>query len=220
MAEGAGALPGNRPESERGSRTIVLQVFGDQGDIAALENENPLIGGLTRLANRRGFDEYLLKEWRRHVRMHHTLSILLCDIDYFKLYNDHYGQKAGDACLQAVTTAINQGFRSNDLVARFGGDEFMIVLPHTRLEGAVKVAERVRANVEAAGLPHAMSRVDSRVTISIGVACTIPRPQDAGDGSGLILRADRNLHLAKRLGRNRVNYEDLDQAHDDASLQG
>jgi diguanylate cyclase (GGDEF)-like protein len=186
---------------------ILVQILSDQGDISAEEGEKARIDGLVQLANRRRFDEYLSKEWRRHALTQQPLSLLFCDIDHFKLYNDHYGHQAGDQCLKLVAGAINKCFRGGDLVARYGGEEFAMVLPHTSLAVAALVAERVRSTVEATALPHAASPVCVRVTVSIGVACTTPQLQDATDGSTLIEAADRNLYLAKQLGRNRVNYQ-------------
>jgi len=156
----------------------------------------------------RRFDEYLLKEWERHIRERLPLSLLVCDIDHFKLYNDSYGHQAGDECLKLVSSVLNRCFRSSDLVARYGGEEFAMVLPHTPRAAAVRVAERVRSKVEAAALPHAASPVCGQVTLSIGVACITPQPQDAADPRALFEEADRNLYLAKHGGRNRVNYKD------------
>jgi len=193
---------------EKGDLEILVQILNDQGDISAEEGEQARIDGLTQIANRRRFDEYLSKEWARHLRLQKPMSLMLCDIDHFKLYNDRYGHQAGDECLKLVANAINRCFRSGDLVARYGGEEFAMVLPHTPLEGAVHVAKRVRAMVEDAGLPHLVSPVSDRVTLSIGVACITPEPPDATDGRFLVQEADRNLYLAKHRGRNRVNYLD------------
>lgn len=193
---------------EKGDLEILVQILIDQGDDSAEEGEKARIDGLTQIANRRRFDEYLLQEWNRHLRIQQPLSLLICDVDHFKLYNDHYGHQAGDECLKSVAKAINHCFRTGDLVARYGGEEFALVLPHTTVAGAVQVAERVRTTVAAAALPHATSPVCNQVTVSIGVACTTPRPKDAAGARTLVEEADRNLYLAKHRGRNRVSYHD------------
>jgi diguanylate cyclase (GGDEF)-like protein len=193
---------------EKGDLEILVQILIDQGDDSAEEGEKARIDGLTQIANRRRFDEYLLQEWGRHLRMQHPLSLLICDVDHFKLYNDGYGHQAGDECLKSVAKAISQCFRTGDLVARYGGEEFAMVLPHTDRAGAVRVAERVRSAVAAAVLPHAASPVCDRVTLSIGVACRTPQPTDGADARTLVEEADRNLYLAKHGGRNRVSHQD------------
>lgn len=193
---------------EKGDLEILVQILIDQGDDSAEEGKQARIDGLTQIANRRRFDEYLFLEWGRHRRLQQPLSLLICDVDYFKLYNDGYGHQAGDECLKNVAKAISQGFRTADLVARYGGEEFAIVLPHTNRAGAVIVAERVRSSVAAAALPHGRSPVCDRVTLSIGVACRMPQPEDGPDAHALVEEADRNLYLAKHGGRNQVSYED------------
>lgn len=193
---------------EKGDLEILVQILIDQGDDSAEEGEKARIDGLTQIANRRRFDEYLAQEWGRHIRMQQPLSLLICDVDHFKLYNDGYGHQAGDECLKSVAKAISQCFRSGDLVARYGGEEFAMVLPHTSGADAVRVAERVRSAVEAAALPHVASPVCDRVTVSIGVACRTPQPQDVADVRTFVEEADRNLYLAKHRGRNRVSHRD------------
>ncbi len=193
---------------EKGDLEILVQILIDQGDDSAQEGEKARIDGLTQIANRRRFDEYLLQEWSRHIRMQQPLSLLICDVDHFKLYNDGQGHQAGDECLKSVAKAINQCYRAGDLVARYGGEEFAMVLPQTNRAGAVQVAERVRAAVAAAALPHPASPVCDRVTVSIGVASITPPPHAPSDARTLIQQADRHLYLAKKLGRNQVSYED------------
>jgi diguanylate cyclase (GGDEF)-like protein len=193
---------------EKGDLEILVQILIDQGDDSAQEGEKARIDGLTQIANRRRFDEYLSQEWRRHVRMQQPLSLLICDVDHFKLYNDSLGHQAGDECLKSVAKAINHCYRVGDLVARYGGEEFAMVLPKTNRTGAVQVAERVRAAVTAAALPHPASPVWERVTVSIGVASMTPPPQAPSDARTLIQQADHHLYLAKKRGRNQVSYED------------
>jgi diguanylate cyclase (GGDEF)-like protein len=193
---------------EKGDLEILVQILIDQGDDSAQEGEKARIDGLTQIANRRRFDEYLSQEWSRHIRMQQPLSLLICDVDHFKLYNDGQGHQAGDECLKNVAKAINRCYRVGDLVARYGGEEFAMVLPQTNRAGAVQVAERVRAAVAAAALPHPASPVCDRVTVSIGVASIAPPAHVPSDARALIQQADRHLYLAKKLGRNRVSYED------------
>ena len=193
---------------EKGDLEILVQILIDQGDDSAQEGEKARIDGLTQIANRRRFDEYLFQEWNRHIRMQQPLSLLICDVDHFKLYNDAQGHQAGDECLKSVAKAINRCYRAGDLVARYGGEEFAMVLPQTNRAGAVQVAERVRAAVADAALPHPASPVCDRVTVSIGVASITPPPHALADARTLIQQADRHLYLAKRLGRNQVSYED------------
>ena len=193
---------------EKGDLEILVQILIDQGDDSAQEGEKARIDGLTQIANRRRFDEYLLQEWNRHIRMQQPLSLLICDVDHFKLYNDAQGHQAGDECLKSVAKAINRCYRAGDLVARYGGEEFAMVLPQTNRAGAAQVAERVRAAVAAAALPHPASPVCDRVTVSIGVASITPPPNAPSDARTLIQQADRHLYLAKKLGRNQVSYED------------
>jgi diguanylate cyclase (GGDEF)-like protein len=193
---------------EKGDLEIMVQILIDQGDESAQEGEKARIDSLTQIANRRRFDEYLQQEWVRHIRLRQPLSLLICDVDHFKLYNDNHGHQAGDQCLKGVAQALRQCYRAGDLVARYGGEEFAMVLPQTTTAGAVQVAERVRAALAAAALPHVSSPVSSQVTVSIGVASATPEPRGPADPHLLIEQADQRLYLAKRLGRNQVNYED------------
>jgi diguanylate cyclase (GGDEF)-like protein/PAS domain S-box-containing protein len=163
------------------------------------------LDGLTQVANRRAFDECLHREWRRTIREHSMLSLILCDIDFFKLYNDTYGHQAGDTCLKQVAQAIaSAAKRPADLVARYGGEEFAVILPHTNGEGAMQVAQTIRNQVKALRIHHAKSPV-GYVSISLGVAVTLPRPQDSVEK--LIRSADRALYEAKSLGRDRAVLE-------------
>jgi diguanylate cyclase (GGDEF)-like protein len=193
---------------EKDDLEILVQILMDQGDDSAQEGEKARIDGLTQIANRRRFDEYLSQEWGRHIRMQQPLSLLICDVDHFKLYNDGKGHQAGDECLKRVAKAISQCYRAGDLVARYGGEEFALVLPQTNAAGAMQVAERVRSAVAAVALPHGASPVCPFVTLSIGVACTTPQPHDPTGARALIEQADRHLYKAKQLGRNQVNYQD------------
>ncbi len=161
------------------------------------------LDGLTQVANRRRFDDYFLQEWRRSMREEQWLSLILCDVDYFKFYNDHYGHLAGDDCLQRVAQTMNdQVQRPADLVARYGGEEFVLLLPNTPSKGAQQVALNLQSRIQSLRLPHAQSKVKPYVTMSLGVASVIPRanlsPED------LISAADQALYQAKHQGRDRV----------------
>ncbi|TWA90845.1 response regulator receiver modulated diguanylate cyclase [Azospirillum brasilense] len=159
--------------------------------------------GLTGIANRRRFDEVLLREWRRCARVQLPLSLIMLDVDQFKPYNDHYGHQAGDECLRAVAQLLaGQMMRPGDLIARYGGEEFVCLLPETDEDGAVQVAERLRGTVADRRLPHAVSHVADHVTISLGVATAQPMLDNTPDR--LTQLADGLLYEAKRAGRNRV----------------
>ena len=160
------------------------------------------VDSLTGVANRRHFDEYLAQEWKRLAREHSPLSLILCDVDYFKAYNDTYGHQAGDQCLQAVAEAIRGTLkRPADLVARYGGEEMVVVLPNTDRQGAIHVAEAIRAALRALQIPHRGSTVSEYVTLSCGVATAVPMPHSAPQA--LIAQADHHLYQAKQ-GRDRV----------------
>ncbi len=161
------------------------------------------LDGLTGIANRRRFDQFLDLEWRRALRSESALGLIMVDIDFFKSFNDTYGHQRGDECLKRIAGALASSLgRPGDLAARYGGEEFVIVLAGTGRDGAVAVAETLRASVEALRIPHSGSPVSDHVTISLGVASLIPRQPAAVDT--LIAAADRALYQAKRGGRNRV----------------
>ena len=161
------------------------------------------LDGLTKLANRRLFDSYLDKNWRGLASSRSPLSLIMCDVDYFKLYNDTYGHQAGDACLQQIAKAISRAVRrTTDLVARYGGEEFSVILPNTDVEGSLSVAQRIRDEVKNCAIAHSASLVSQYVTLSLGVASTIP---DAISGPNqLIGAADAALYQAKQQGRDRA----------------
>jgi diguanylate cyclase (GGDEF)-like protein len=189
---------------ERGDLEVLVQILMVEGDNCAEEGEKARIDGLTGIPNRRRLDEFLLKEWERHKKLQQPLSFLLCDVDYFKCFNDLYGHQTGDECLKTVAKAITGCLRSDDLVARYGGEEFAMIMPHTPRQRAVQIAERIRAAIIAAAIPHADSKVCGQVTLSIGVACQVPQLHDAAGARELVEESDRNLYIAKHLGRNRV----------------
>lgn len=162
-----------------------------------------LTDGLTRIANRRRFDEKLEDEWKRAQRHGHPVSLLMLDIDHFKRVNDELGHLVGDDCLTEVAAlCAAEVQRSGDLLARYGGEEFSILLPATPEEGAVRVAERVRQAVARSPV-HSGERVAPvNLTISVGVACLVPDPDT--EPQELIRQADEALYAAKESGRNRV----------------
>lgn len=170
-----------------------------KADLERLSRED----GLTGIANRRHFDEYLAEEWERAARNGTELSVVIADIDHFKDYNDCYGHLAGDNCLRRIAQAFSAAVeRPADLVARFGGEELAVVLPETSAAGARRVAEKIRCAVEALGIAHRASGVSSIVTISLGVGTAAPRENGASDG--FLHEVDGALYRAKQHGRNRT----------------
>jgi diguanylate cyclase (GGDEF)-like protein len=162
-----------------------------------------LVDGLTGIGNRRRFDEFLAREWRRSRRARTSLAVIRIDVDYFKPYNDQYGHVAGDDCLREVAATIAMLVRRpGDLCARYGGEEFAAILPHTDLAGARVLAERIRAAIMALEIAHGSSSVAPFVTISVGVAAS--DAADAEEPDELMIQADRRLYEAKAAGRNRV----------------
>ncbi len=158
--------------------------------------------GLTQIPNRRHFDAALANEWKRATRSGTPLSVILIDVDKFKVFNDTYGHPAGDVCLQRVARALSDNLRrAGDMVARYGGEEFVLLLHQTPRDEGVVLAERLRASVERLGIGH--SGVEGgRVTISVGGATYIPVPQI--QEAALLRAADDALYQAKHAGRNRV----------------
>jgi diguanylate cyclase (GGDEF)-like protein len=162
-----------------------------------------LLDTLTQIANRRRFDSLLRQEWRRCARDEAPLSLVFCDIDYFKRFNDTYGHQAGDECLVRVAQAMEESLnRPADLVARYGGEEFIALLVDTAVDGARMLAERMRSRVEGLRVEHRASGAGAYLTVSLGVASVVPRP--ALRPEDLVDLADRALYAAKEGGRNRV----------------
>lgn len=159
--------------------------------------------GLTGIANRRCFDDTLVKEWVRNGREDKPLGLLMIDIDHFKHYNDALGHVDGDSCLCIVAEAINAAVhRPGDMVARYGGEEFVVVLPNTDYDGAKAVADNIHENIARTSILHPDSDVSGLVTVSIGVAAGVPTCHNTPEN--LIQSADRALYQAKQAGRNRT----------------
>jgi diguanylate cyclase (GGDEF)-like protein/PAS domain S-box-containing protein len=157
---------------------------------------------LTGLLNRRALIERLTYEVERAVRYGSDLSLVLCDIDYFKEINDSYGHTLGDNALTAIAGALRSSLRGSDILGRYGGDEFMLILPETSVQGAVEFAERIRASLDDASI-RIRGRKTINMSLSLGVTC-LRRRKGGADVDGLIRRADAALYLAKRTGRNKV----------------
>lgn len=184
---------------ERLLKAIVLKIRQSLD----LDQKLASLDGLTQVANRRHFDEYLEQEWQRMLRESMPLSLILCDIDHFKTHNDTYGHPAGDHCLQHVASTLSEvAKRPADLAARYGGEEFAMILPNTRATGALEVAEAIRSQLRVRWLVHANFQVSKSVTLSIGVASTVPR--HTNNSAGLIAAADQALYQVKAQGRDRV----------------
>ena len=165
--------------------------------------ELSLVDGLTGIANHRKFDEYLDYCWKQMLRKQAPISIIMCDVDYFKQYNDTYGHQAGDRCLQEIAQTIQASLqRPADLVARYGSEEFFILLPDTDSAGAKRVATSIQQTIASLEIPHSGSLADSCVTFSIGMATMTP--SHGGSPESLLEAADQSLYRAKETGRNRI----------------
>ncbi|AFY45415.1 diguanylate cyclase [Nostoc sp. PCC 7107] len=173
------------------------------------------LDGLTQVANRRCLDGRLQAEWKLLTREQQPLSLILFDVDKFKLYNDYYGHLAGDDCLIRVAQTVQQTVRRPaDLVARYGGEEFAILLPNTDLAGAINVAQSIQQAIHVLAIPHVQSDVENIVTVSLGVTSLIPTWEIKPDI--LIALADQALYNAKQQGRDRYFIavsEDISQLH-------
>jgi diguanylate cyclase (GGDEF)-like protein len=183
-----------------------------------------ILDPLTRIANRRAFEETIDQEWRRSVRNRLPLCLLMIDVDFFKRFNDRYGHVAGDQCLRAVAQVLaGNARRAGELAARYGGEEFAVILPQVRAEDACLLAERMCQDVRDLDIPHEASAAASCVTISVGVADALALAEARGSGERdrqvgevrtwtmLVEQADAGLYAAKAAGRNRVALVPVDQ---------
>jgi adenylate cyclase len=160
---------------------------------------------LTQVANRRYFDQHLQQELSRMARDRSPIALLLCDVDFFKRYNDHQGHLAGDVCLRQVALAIHTALkRPGDVVARYGGEEFVVILPNTDLAGALQMSREILQAVRNLQIPHGDSSISTYITLSIGVASCLPEVVNGSEK--LLADADRALYKAKRGGRDQVSW--------------
>jgi len=166
------------------------------------------LDGLTGIANRRYFEQFIENEWRRAQREQWPLGVIMIDVDHFKEYNDLYGHLAGDDCLKKVAEALGVVNRAGDLVARYGGEEFVVVVSHTDRDGTLYIARAMQERVNKMALPHERSSVSPLVTISLGVACTTPI--DASEYMELVMASDQALYRAKQSGRNCISESRLE----------
>ena len=163
-----------------------------------------LMDGLTGIANRRKLESHLTTHWLQCAREQKPLSLFMIDVDNFKKYNDHYGHQEGDNCLKQIAQTIDTSLeRPCDLAARFGGEEFVCLLPDTDHQGARYVAEKIEQAIRALAMPHQASPVANQVTVSIGSTTLLPTPNS--DPQQLIARADEQLYIAKNNGRNQIS---------------
>jgi two-component system chemotaxis family response regulator WspR len=191
-----------RDEAYRALRESQQQLLETNLELQRLTHSD----GLTGLANRRYFDEYFGAEWRRALREQREMALLMIDVDNFKFYNDTYGHIAGDDVLRRVAhTLSGAASRPEDLAARFGGEEFAIVLPNTGAAGAAVIAEKVRAQIDAMAIPHIGAANGRHVTVSVGGAALVPRTHMAS--TSLIEAADLALYRAKQQGKNRAEMQ-------------
>jgi two-component system chemotaxis family response regulator WspR len=188
-----------RDEAYRALRASEQKLIETNRELERLTN----VDGLTGLSNRRYFNEYMDAEWKRALRSRSPLSVLMIDVDHFKLYNDTYGHLGGDDVLKRVAEAIRGCFkRSTDLAARYGGEEFAVILPARPEEDLQVLAEGVCRAVVTLGIPHAASSVGNFVTVSVGGATTVPGRSDSY--FALVDHADKALYASKKAGRNRA----------------
>lgn len=196
----------NAIKNDHGEIVQYCSIFNDVTEKYHAEEKLRLLSstdGLTKLANRRAFDEALETEWRRARRLEYSLAIIMADIDNFKKYNDTYGHLEGDECIKKVATALKKGIhRAGDIAARYGGEEFILLLPMSGIREAAKIADDLRQHIESLKIPHMHNIPDAIVTVSMGVATLMPHADTFPND--LIALADKALYKAKEAGKNRV----------------
>jgi diguanylate cyclase (GGDEF)-like protein/PAS domain S-box-containing protein len=182
--------------------SVVIDI-SDRKQLEIQLQQQARLDGLTQIANRRYFDEVFFQEWQRCLRNQQPLSLLICDADDFKAYNDAYGHPMGDSCLIQIAQTLKTNIqRPNDLVARYGGEEFVVLLPDTTSEGALHIANLIRKQIHKLNIPHQRSQVCDHVTLSIGVTSCIPIPENLPEQ--MVIAADQALYEAKNQGRDRI----------------
>ncbi|MGI9332134.1 MAG: diguanylate cyclase, partial [Gammaproteobacteria bacterium] len=199
------ALQAHQAELERTieARTAELR------DVNAKLSKLAIRDGLTGLYNRRAFDERLQAELQRAHRGGDHVALVLGDVDFFKLYNDHYGHPAGDDCLVQVAEALTRSFsRADDFVARYGGEEFAVIISRSDESATRRSVERFQQEIHALALPHEKSEVSEHVTLSLGV--TIVGPSFAPSPADVVMLADKALYSSKESGRDRYTVTDQD----------
>lgn len=198
-------FPIGSPEGPPEKVGCVLFDVSDRRILEKQLEQQARLDGLTQIANRRYFNEILHHEWYHGQRSQQPLSLIICDADHFKDYNDYYGHVMGDQCLQAIARILQEhAGRSLDLAARYGGEEFVLLLPATDLEGALAVAKKLQTSIHTANIPHQRSPVAPHVTLSVGVASILPALSP--DPEALLQQADEALYKAKHQGRNQIHY--------------